>query len=144
MDFSGFPPLHPLVVHGAVVLLPLTAVGTIVIGLSARARKRYGSLIAVFSVLALAAVVAARLSGEQLAGGTQGAGTLGSHMFWGLIAPWPAALLAVATIGLVVSDRGRRTPLLTAFTVLGIVAALASLAVVGWTGHLGATAVWVG
>ena len=95
-------------------------------------------------MIALVAVVSARLSGEQLAGGTQGAGTLGSHIFWGLIAPWPAALLTVATIGLVASDRGHRTPLRTAFTALALLAALASLAVVGWTGHLGATAVWVG
>ena len=137
---------HPLVIlELAAAALVVREVYLLVLhGVDKVALVMYQILQGLVLYMALAAVVAARLSGEQLAGGTQGAGTLGSHMFWGLIAPWPAALLAVATIGLVVSDRGRRTPLLTAFTVLGIVAALASLAVVGWTGHLGATAVWVG
>lgn len=144
MELAGFPPLHPLVVHGAVVLLPLAALGAIVIALSVRARERYGSLVAVLSVVALGAVVGARLSGEQLAGGTTGAGTLGAHMFWGLIAPWPASVLAVATICLVVAGRGRKGPVLTTFAVLTVVAALVSLGTVLVTGHLGATAVWVG
>lgn len=144
MDFSGFPPLHPLVVHGAVVLLPLAALGAIVMALSSRARKRYGSLVAVVSVVALGAVIGARVSGEQLAGGTEATGTLGSHIFWGLIAPWPASLLAVATVGLALADRGRKGPVLSTFAVLAMVAALVSLAVVAWTGHLGSTAVWVG
>ena len=144
MDLTGFPPLHPLVVHGAVVLLPLAALGAIAIAVSGRARKRYGSLVAVLAVVAFGAVLGARLSGEQLAGTTTGTGTLGANMFWGLIGPWPAAVLAVAVVGLALADRGRKSPVLTTFAVLSIVAALASLAVVVWTGHLGATAVWVG
>lgn len=144
MDFAGFPPLHPLVVHGAVVLLPLAALGAIIVALSGRARRRYGSLVAVGSVVAFGAVLGARISGEQLAGTTTGTGTLGTHMFWGLIGPWPAGLLAVAVVGLMLADRGRKGPVFTSFAVLSVVAALASLAVVVWTGHLGATAVWVG
>lgn len=144
MDLTQFPPLHPLVVHGAVVLLPLAALGAIVIALSSRARKRYGSLVAVVSVVALAAVIGARLSGEALAGTTQGQGTLGAHMMWGLIAPWPATLLAVSTVGLVVVGRGKSRPLLLTFCVLSIIAAVASILTVAVTGHLGATAVWVG
>lgn len=41
MTLFGLP-LHPLVVHAAVVLLPLAALGAIVIAVSERARKRYG------------------------------------------------------------------------------------------------------
>lgn len=144
MELVPFPPLHPLVVHGAVVLLPLAALGAIVIALSSRARERYGSLVAVLSLVALGAVVAARLSGEQFAGTTQGTGTLGAHMFWGLIAPWPATALAISTIGLVLAGRGQNRPLLITFCVLSIVSALIGLAVVVVTGHLGATAVWIG
>ncbi|MDQ7992651.1 MAG: DUF2231 domain-containing protein [Propionicimonas sp.] len=144
MDLTQFPPLHPLVVHGAVVLLPLAALGAIVIALSSRARKRYGSLVAVLSVVALGAVIGARLSGEQLAGTTQAQGTLGTHMAWGLIAPWPATLLAVASVGLVLVSRGTSRPLLLTFCVLSILAAVVSVLTVVVAGHLGATAVWVG
>jgi len=144
MDLTQFPPFHPLVVHGAVVLLPLAALGAIVIALSSRARKRYGSLVAVLSVVALGAVIGARLTGEVLAGGTQATGTLGSHIAWGLVAPWPASLLAVSTIGLLLAARGRSRPVLLTFCVLSIVAALAGIVTVAVTGHLGATAVWVG
>ena len=122
MDLTAFPPLHPLIVHAAVVLLPLADLGAIAIALSARARTRYGSLVAVGSVVALGAVIGARLSGEVLAGGTQAAGTLGSHIAWGLAAPSPATLLAVATTGLVLATRGRNRPVLLTFCTFSVVA----------------------
>ncbi len=154
----AFPPLHPLVVHAAVVLLPLAAIGALVIVLWGRARERYGSLVAAGAVAAAGAVIAARLSGEVLAGTTTGTGTLGAHMFWGLIAPWPAGALALAVTGFVLT--ARRTPsgtpgtvpagqtgkgaLRTTLAIVTAAAAVVSLVVVIITGHLGATAVWVG
>ena len=140
----AFPPLHPLIVHAAVVLLPLAAIGALVIVLWGRARERYGSLVAVGTIAAAGAVIGARLSGEVLAGTTTGTGTLGAHMFWGLIAPWPAGVLAVAATGFVLTARGGKGPLRLAFAVTTAVAAVVSLVVVIITGHLGATAVWVG
>lgn len=141
MDFFGLP-LHPLVVHAAVVLLPLAALGTLVVAFSGRARKRYGSLVAFGSVAALGAVIGARLTGEQLAGTTVGAGTLGLHMTWGLIAPWPAVALAVGTVALALAERGRSRGLLLTSATISVLAALASLAVIVVVGHSGATAVW--
>lgn len=138
------PPAHPLVVHAAVVLLPLVALGAILIVLSARARGRYGSLLAVTSLVALAATFGARFSGEALAGTTTATGTLGAHMFWGLIAPWPAAVLTLALLGFLWASRGDRRPARVGFAIVTVLAALASLAVVVITGHLGATAVWIG
>ncbi|MGC3955123.1 MAG: hypothetical protein QM804_12915 [Propionicimonas sp.] len=143
MDIA-LPPLHPLIVHAAVVLLPLTALGAIVVLLSSRARERYGSLLAVVALVAVASTFAARFSGEALAGTTTGMGTLGAHMFWGLIAPWPAAALAVTLIGFLWASRGNRRALRLTLGILTALAALASLAVVVITGHLGATAVWIG
>jgi|CXWJ01.1.fsa_nt_gi hypothetical protein len=153
----AFPPLHPLIVHAAVVLLPLAAIGALVIVVWGRARERYGSLVAVGAIAAAGAVIGARLSGEVLAGATTGTGTLGAHMFWGLIAPWPAAALAVAVTGFVLvarragtaaaagSPAGQtRTVLQTVLAIVTAVAAVVSIAVVVVTGHLGATAVWVG
>lgn len=143
MDIA-LPPAHPLVVHAAVVLLPLVALGAIVIALSSRARRRYGSLLAIGAVVAAGATIGARLSGEVLAGTTTGTGTLGAHMFWGLIAPWPAAVLAIAVIGLMLASRREGGPFLLITRIVTVIAAAASLVVVVITGHLGATAVWVG
>lgn len=136
------PPAHPLVVHAAVVLLPLVALGAIVIVLSRRARERFGSLLAVGAVVAAVATIGARLSGEALAGTTTATGTLGAHMFWGLIAPWPSTALAL--IGYLLAGRGTNRPLQLTLAVATVVLALGSLTVVAITGHLGATAVWIG
>jgi hypothetical protein len=142
MTFFGLP-LHPLVVHGAVVLLPLAALGALVIAVSARARKRYGSLVALGAFVALGATIGARVTGEALNGGTQaGAGALGTHVTWGLLAPWPAGALAVTTLLLVLAGRGTSRPLLVTSALLTVVSALASLAVIAVVGHAGATAVW--
>jgi hypothetical protein len=142
MTFFGLP-LHPLVVHGAVVLLPLAALGALVIAVSARARKRYGSLVVLGAFVALGATIGARVTGEALNGGTQaGAGALGTHVTWGLLAPWPAAALAVTSLVLVLAARGKSRPLLVMSALLTVVSALASLAVIVVVGHAGATAVW--
>lgn len=140
----AFPPAHPLVVHVAVVLLPLVALGAIVIVFFRRARERYGSLLAIGAVVAAAATIAARLSGEALAGTTTATGTLGAHMFWGLIAPWPASALALTVIGYLLAGRGTNRPLQVILAAVTVVVALVSLAVVAITGHLGSTAVWIG
>ncbi|PKQ21842.1 MAG: hypothetical protein CVT65_16395, partial [Actinobacteria bacterium HGW-Actinobacteria-5] len=68
MDVLGLP-LHPLVVHAAVVLVPLAALGALVVLAWARARDRYGWLVVAFAVAGAGAAVVARLSGEALAAG---------------------------------------------------------------------------
>jgi hypothetical protein len=142
MTFFGLP-LHPLVVHAAVVLLPLAALGTLLIAVSARARKRYGSLVVLGAFVAAGSVVAARLSGEALNGGTQaGTGILATHITWGLLAPWPAGALAVTSLLLVLAGRGKSRPLLITTGLLAVVSALTSLVVIVIVGHAGAMAVW--
>ncbi|MFT4110725.1 DUF2231 domain-containing protein [Propionicimonas sp.] len=136
-------PLHVLVVHAAVVLLPLAALGTLVIAASARARKRYGSLVVLGAFVAAGAVALARISGESLNGGTQaGPGWLGVHVTWGLLAPWPAGALALTSLLLVLAGRGRSRPFLITAALLAVVSALASLAIIVVVGHAGAEAVW--
>lgn len=146
MTFFGIP-LHPLVVHAAVVLVPLVALGALVIVASARARKRYGSLVALGSVVAAASAAMARLTGEALAGGAPGAGVLADHMMWGNLAPIPVGVLSLSTIALMLIDRlrsGRASVPYLVVAGLTVVAALASLALIGLVGHLGATSVWAG
>lgn len=62
---SGLP-LHPLVVHATVVLVPLAVLGTIVAVLWPVARRRYGSLVAVVALLATVCAVVAEQTGEGL------------------------------------------------------------------------------
>lgn len=144
MDVFGLP-LHPLLVHAPVVLVPLAALAALLVAFWRAARERYGWLVVGLAAVAAASAVAARLSGEvfleSMGGGTPAAQ---AHSNWGLIAPFPAAALAVAVAVLVWLDRrpGGTRRLGPVFVVLTTLAALASLVLIGLTGHSGATAVW--
>jgi hypothetical protein len=64
--FSGGLPLHPLVVHATVVLVPLAVLGAIVAVVWPAARRRYGSLVVVTASLATVFAVLAEQTGEGL------------------------------------------------------------------------------
>lgn len=79
-------PLHPLVVHAVVVLLPLAAVGTIAIAVVPSWRRRYGVLVGLIALVATAMVPVATRTGEALmrrvgppAGNHQ---ALGGELLW--------------------------------------------------------------
>src|SRR5688500_18224351 len=59
-------PAHPLLVHAAVVLIPLAALGTLAIAIKASWRRPYGILAAIFAVLAGIFATAAKFAGDQL------------------------------------------------------------------------------
>lgn len=59
-------PAHPLVVHAVVVLLPLAAIGGLVIASRASWRRRFWLPVLVLAVLALAAVPLATRTGDEL------------------------------------------------------------------------------
>lgn len=59
-------PAHPLVVHAVLVLLPLAAVGGLVIALRAAWRRRFGYVVLALTVVAVAAVPLATTTGEEL------------------------------------------------------------------------------
>ncbi|PFG38822.1 hypothetical protein ATJ97_1310 [Georgenia soli] len=59
-------PLHPLVVHAVVVLLPAAALGTIAIAVVPAWRRRYGELVGLVALLATALVPVATRTGEAL------------------------------------------------------------------------------
>lgn len=59
-------PLHPLLVHAVVVLLPLSAVGAVVIALIPRWRRRYWLPVLVLAALGIAAVPITQKAGEDL------------------------------------------------------------------------------
>ncbi|NHB85791.1 hypothetical protein G7085_17760 [Tessaracoccus sp. HDW20] len=91
-------PLHPLVVHAAVVFIPLAALGAVLVVLMARVRERYAGLTVTVGVLAVIAAFAARLTGPLLADhlGLAGTALIARHQSLGSWMPWVTLLLAVA------------------------------------------------
>jgi uncharacterized membrane protein len=59
-------PLHPLLVHAVVVLLPLAAVGSILIAVFPRWRRRYWLPVLVLAALGIGAVPITQQAGEAL------------------------------------------------------------------------------
>ena len=77
--FNGLP-LHPLFVHGVVVLLPLAIVGTIAIAVRPAWRTRYGLLVVGAALAATVMIPVATSSGEAL---EKRFGDPGSTPSWG-------------------------------------------------------------
>ncbi|QIK72280.1 hypothetical protein G7070_08375 [Propioniciclava coleopterorum] len=145
MDVLGLP-LHPLIVHAAVILVPLAALGALTIVVSARARARFGTLVAGVAVVAAASAFAAMLTGPLLADeiGVAGSTRIARHQQFGTWTPWPTLVLALAVpLHLWVrrpgGERGAAAVLVGGVIV---VASLAALVLIVLTGHAGATAVW--
>jgi len=134
-------PIHPLVVHAAVVLLPLTALGAIALVVKEGWRDRYLSLLALLSMAAAGAAVVASSSGEALQERLQIA--VGDHGEWGDRVGPVAALLSAAIIGMWLVDHNKLDTKFDRWARIGAVAlALVSLGLVTAVGHSGATLVW--
>ncbi len=140
-------PVHPLVVHFAVVLLPLAALGLILLVIVPRWADRYGLLTLLVLVVGTGAAFVAKESGEALAAQV---GEPATHAAWGDQLPLLAVGLLVLAIAWYVlhrrsSSAGR--PRSAATTILGVLASLMALVVTGVTvlvGHSGAEAAWAG
>lgn len=137
-------PLHPLVIHAVVVLVPLVALGALAMVLRPRFSKRFGVIIVVGAVLAAVSAVLAKQSGESLA---RSRPVSGEHVQAGDVVPLPVVILAVALIVFWLFDRGvpgnRRRPLwLTGLGIAVVAVAVLSTILVVRAGHTGALSVW--
>ncbi|KXO91693.1 hypothetical protein AXK56_00750 [Tsukamurella pulmonis] len=157
-EIAGIPS-HPLLVHGAVVLVPLAALALALAAWWPAARARLGVGLPVLALVATGACLLAKLSGEQLeqrpsmegirteiaAHATQGNATfywsLGLLLFavlvWAGSSPLVAARFPGATV---LSGRGGSVA-------LGVLATATVVACLWGTvaaGHSGATMVWSG
>ncbi len=137
-------PVHALVVHAAVVLVPLGALGAILMAFRSSFSRRFGALVVLVSGVAAASTFVARESGEQLA---KRVGTPEPHADLGQWLPFIAGGLFVLVLVFWLFDRGipANRPRPIWLTVLGIVLVVASLAALFWTirvGHTGAEATW--
>jgi hypothetical protein len=144
LDTVAGLPVHALVVHAVVVLVPLAAVGAVLMALRPSFSRRFGVLVVIVAGVAVPAALVAKESGERLA---RRIGVPVLHQELGSVMPWVAAALFLGILVFWLVDRGipmnRQRPLW-----LKLLAALLVLAAVGatlWTvrvGHSGATAVW--
>lgn len=137
-------PTHVLIVHATVVLLPVAAIGAIVIVLRRSLIHRLGLAVAVVAVLGTVAAWVSRFSGVELASRV---GTPQPHTELGQNLPIHATLFSAVLVAYWLFARGIPGNRSRPWWVL----ALGALVVVGsvgitWstiaTGHSGSEAVW--
>ena len=141
--FAGLP-LHPLLVHSAVVLVPLVAIGALVMSYLPSFSRRHGKLILILALVAQVSVFLAKMSGEAFSEILQK--NVEKHAELGEIAPFvtlPMVVLiylrwrmdrAGSSIGNVVLRRLASVAL--------VISSLASLVMIFLVGHSGASSVW--
>jgi hypothetical protein len=137
-------PLHPLVIHISIVLIPLVAIGALVMSYLPSFSRRYGKLILIIAIVAQASLFLAKVTGEAFEEILDK--EMGRHAELGEIAPFitlpMVALIYLrwrldrsgATVG---SAWVRRLT-----SVALIFAAIASIVVIVLVGHSGAESVW--
>lgn len=106
LDTINGLPVHPLVVHAVVVLLPLAVVGTVAIAVRPHWRLPYGPLVVGAALVATVLSPIATSSGESL---EEQVGDPGEHAELGEQLVWFAVALLLASAALVVLQwRARR------------------------------------
>lgn len=146
-DLINGLPLHPLVVHGVVVLLPLAVLGTIAIALRPAWRLSYGVLVVACAAVAAILVPISTSSGESLekrVGNPGEHAELGDQLIWFVI---PLLALAAAMVWLERRKAAGKpalgpSVLPAAVASLAVVAALATGVQVYRVGDSGARAAW--
>lgn len=151
-DLINGLPIHPLVVHAVVVLLPLATLGTIALVVRPSWRRPYGPLLVAIAAVATVLIPVSTSSGEAL---EKRVGNPGEHAELGDQLIWFALPMLVLLAALVWLDR--RTPgstdtdtgsrpsqagSLKVVAVLALVAALATSVQVYRVGDSGARAAW--
>lgn len=144
MDGPGGLPLHPLVVHAPIVLLPLAALGAVIMVVRARFNKRFGVVFVIAAWVGALSAFLARHTGEELA---ETVPVLADHVQDGGRLPFIALVFTVLITIFWLFDRGipgnRPRPwwLWVLALALIIMAVVLVAATVG-AGHSGAESVW--
>ncbi len=144
-------PAHPILVHAAVVLVPLAVIGLFLIALLPSLRPKYSILVAVVAFVATGSVGLAQGSGEALLESVKRTQLVVDHAQMGEdLLPWAfGVLLAAAFLALVEVMRRRDKPLNLPAKATSIVVVVFSLLVSAGAiytvikiGHSGAKATW--
>lgn len=153
LDLINGLPVHVLVVHVVVVLLPLAVVGTIAIALVPGWRIRYGVLVVLVAAIGTALVPVATSSGEELerrVGAPGEHAELGDQLIWFAL---PLLVSVAALVWLAYRERARAaesthaphsTPrrLITVVAAVAVVLAVLNAVWVYRVGDSGARAAW--
>jgi hypothetical protein len=150
METIGGLPVHPLIVHAVVMLLPLAVAGSVAIAVRPTWNRPYAFLTAAAGVLGAVAATLAKMAGDWLADELDLSAAVeaqvGDHGRFGLyvvVAAWPFAALTVVTA--ILGRLPNVSPTLTrTVAVLTTIAGLVVLGLVVLAGHSGSTAVWQG
>jgi hypothetical protein len=163
-------PVHALVLHAVVVLVPLTALGVVAVALVPRWRPAYRWPVLAAATLSVILVPVTTQSGERLQERLGASGVVGEqiarHQMWGDRVIWAVLAMWIVTAALLLLDRrqrqeaqldgrqrqealrdagreaGRLGGLMTGLAVLAVLTAAAATGAVAMTGHTGTTAVW--
>ncbi|SDI23347.1 hypothetical protein SAMN05421505_13946 [Sinosporangium album] len=143
-------PVHPLVVHAAVVFAPLFSLVSLMFALAPRLRERLAWLVTVLAVATPLAVLAAQLSGpalrDRVFGGQEPSGRLGELVaaHEGFAVPLLLTTLGLSASSLLLAHAGPRfgSALLRPLTLLVVLLSAAVTYYVIRAGHSGSAAVW--
>ncbi len=144
-------PVHPLVIHAVVVLIPLCSVGIVVMAFSQRWRERLRLPVFILLFIGGLATLLAKLSGDQLQhrlsprANPELRQQISHHASLGSQALVVVFVLClVTTIWLFLDWRGRpaASPLMRVLAIASVVCAVAATGWVIWAGDAGARAVW--
>jgi hypothetical protein len=138
-------PVHILVVHAVVVLVPLCAVGAVVMLVSRTWREMLRWPEVVLLTVAAGSAFVAKQSGENLKAslGSFTNSSLERHVTLGEKAPWIVLAFWALTVAWLVLDARRAGG--TTVRVLGILAVVAAIVATTWivlTGDAGSRSVW--
>lgn len=145
--FQGLP-VHELILHATVVLVPATAIAVALAAVYPRFRAWAGPIPPILGVVSVVLVQLTAMSGQKLYNRWATAGPvsaaikhhkhLGQMLIWFVI---PLAIIAIAAY--LLERRGDASKaVLTAVAVLAVISAGAVLVDVAVIGHAGATASW--
>lgn len=146
-DTVGDLPIHPLLVHGVVVLVPLSALGAVVIALVHRWTRPYGLLVALGAAGGAVLAFLAKTEGDQfevfLNPQGRAAELVTEHGQRGLYAMWGAIPFGVlAVVAAVLIYRNASTTAQRISTAVSAIAGIVALVLVVLAGHSGSAAVW--
>jgi hypothetical protein len=148
-------PVHALVLHAAVIFVPLLAAGAIAYGLVPRWRPRIGWAVVLLAVAAPVTAFVARQSGVELFDRLKAQNSISpagrqiieDHMGYGTLTVLFSLILGIVSLVMVVVTLRRPDHRLPRVADLGLTAVMVVLAALSGyyvfqTGDSGATAVW--
>ncbi|GGQ35719.1 putative membrane protein [Actinomadura coerulea] len=145
-------PVHPLIVHLVVFLVPLTVLAALLVALWSKARRAFAPWVLGLATIALISIPVATQSGEHLEEQVPRSSLVEEHAELGdtllpLVAALWVALAVIVAVGLYLRRKTDRPPNWTkAVTLVAVVVAIGAAVVSGVQvvriGHSGAKAVW--